>query len=205
MLATDATFSDYPVTMLAATLTALVIAVLLNWGLADPLTRAIQDFAEATERVKAGDYGQQVPVVSADEFGDLAVAFNQMQAGLRERESLHSAFGSYVDPALTQRLLDQGSSVFEGEDVDVTVVFVDVRDFTAFAETASAQEAVQRLNELFEVVVPIIQDNGGHANHYPGDGVLAVFGTPNRSSPITPARRSRAAKAIQREVIDDVR
>ena len=53
-----------------------------------------------------------------------------MQVGLRERESLHSAFGSYVDPALAQRLLTQGDAFFQGEVVEVTVFFADVRGFT---------------------------------------------------------------------------
>ncbi len=199
VLSTEATFDDYPVTMLAASLTALFVGAIINFGLVDPLTRAVQDFQEATERIQRGDYSQAVPVVAADEFGDLAVAFNQMQTGLRERESLMAAFGSYVDPALAQRLLDQGSSVFEGEDVEVSVFFADVRGFTTYAESVNAPVAVQRLNDLFEIVVPIIRDNGGHANHYLGDGLLAVFGAPN-PLPDHADRAVAAAIGVQRAV-----
>jgi adenylate cyclase len=39
-------------------------------------------------------------------------------------------------------------------------------------------EAVRLLNRLFDVVVPVIHEHGGHANHYLGDGLLAVFGAP---------------------------
>ena len=62
-----------------------------------------------------------------------------MQSRLHERESLHSAFGSYVDPTLAQRLLAQGDAIFEGEEVDVTVFFADVREFTTFADGLSAE------------------------------------------------------------------
>lgn len=42
-----------------------------------------------------------------------------------------------------------------GEDAMVTVLFVDLRDFTRFAESATARQAVALLNEFFRVVVPV--------------------------------------------------
>jgi class 3 adenylate cyclase len=65
-----------------------------------------------------------------------------------------------------------------GEDAMVTVLFVDVRDFTRFADTATAREALALLNEFFGVVVPVLEAHGGHANQYLGDGLLGVFGAP---------------------------
>jgi adenylate cyclase len=61
----------------------------------------------------------------------------------------------------------------------VTVMFVDVRDFTPFAEANTAEDTVARLNALFEIVVPAVVDAGGHVNKFLGDGALAVFGAPN--------------------------
>jgi class 3 adenylate cyclase len=77
-----------------------------------------------------------------------------MQAGLAERQRLQAAFGTYVDPALAARLLEQGDDVFTGERREVTVMFVDIRDFTPFAEANTAEDTVARLNTLFEIVVP---------------------------------------------------
>ena len=108
-----------------------------------------------------------------------AASFNRMQAGLAERERLQAAFGSYVDPALATRLLAQGDDIFTGERLEVTVMFVDVRDFTPFAEAHAAEDAVAHLNALFEIVVPAVLDAGGHVNKYLGDGAMAVFGAPN--------------------------
>jgi class 3 adenylate cyclase len=62
--------------------------------------------------------------------------------------------------------------------VDVTVMFCDVPGFTSFAERASASEVVSALNALFEVLVTIIDRHGGHVDKFVGDGLLAVFGTP---------------------------
>jgi class 3 adenylate cyclase len=144
-----------------------------------PSLRPIRDLAQGTERVAAGDYTQRLPVVQDDDLGALAASFNRMQAGLAERQRLQAAFGTYVDPALAARLLEQGDDIFTGERREVTVMFVDVRDFTPFAEANSAEDTVARLNALFEIVVPAVVDAGGHVNKFLGDGALAVFGAPN--------------------------
>lgn len=144
-----------------------------------PSLQPIRDLAEGTQRVSAGDYTRRLPVVQDDDLGALAASFNRMQAGLAERERLRAAFGSYVDPALATRLLDQGDDIFTGERREVTVVFVDIRDFTPFAEASTAEDTVSRLNALFEIVVPAVHDLGGHVNKYLGDGAMAVFGAPN--------------------------
>jgi class 3 adenylate cyclase len=147
-------------------------------GLVEPTFRPLEDLRRATERVAAGDFTEPMAVTSTDEYAEVALAFNTMMVGLQQRESLHAAFGSYVDPALTRRLLTQDSSIFAGEAVEATVFFADVRGFTAYAETVEPEEAVAQLNRLFEILVPAIRQAGGHANSYIGDCVFAVFGTP---------------------------
>jgi adenylate cyclase len=139
----------------------------------------VRGLAEGTERVAAGDYSQCLPVVQDDDLGALTASFNRMQAGLAERQRLQAAFGTYVDPALAARLLEQGDDIFTGERREVSVMFVDVRDFTPFAEANTAEDTVARLNALFEIVVPAVVDAGGHVNKFLGDGALAVFGAPN--------------------------
>ncbi len=74
---------------------------------------------------------------------------------MQERASLHAAFGSYVDPALAERALAQGDSLFAGEDVEATVMFVDVRGFTPLSERIGAGETVALLHRIFGLIVPI--------------------------------------------------
>ena len=155
---------------------AMPLTIGLNFS---PSLRPIRDLAEGTERVAAGDYSQRLPVVQDDDLGALAASFNRMQAGLAERQRLQAAFGTYVDPVLAARLLEQGDDVFRGERREVTVMFVDIRDFTPFAEANTAEDTVARLNALFEIVVPAVVDAGGHVNKFLGDGALAVFSAPN--------------------------
>jgi class 3 adenylate cyclase len=157
---------------------AFLVAIVAGPTVVAPVLRPLDDLLRGTRRVARGEYGVRLTLTTDDEFGELVQSFNAMQAGLLERERLHAAFGSYVDPALAQRLLSQGDDLFDGEEVEVTVFFADVRDFTPYAEQATPREAVERLNALFALVVPVLRDHQGHANKFLGDGVLAVFGVP---------------------------
>jgi class 3 adenylate cyclase len=163
-------------------LLAIAVAFTISLELSLLLTRSIveplQDLRVGTQRVRQGDLGARVPVLGTDETGLLAASFNGMVSGLREREQLREAFGAFVDPVLADRVLAEGTTL-QGEMVEVTVLFLDIRGFTAFAERAGAAEAVARLNAFYELVVPVITEHGGHANKFVGDGLLAVFGAPD--------------------------
>jgi class 3 adenylate cyclase len=198
-LGTGATPRHFLLAVLFSIILGLYLILVNRIGLITPASTSINDLVAGVKRVRGGDFSTRVPVTTVDELGELAFAFNEMQVGLREREDLRAAFGSYVDPTLAARLLSQGDLKFAGEEVDVTVFFADVRSFTSYVESTSAPEAVARLNQLFEILVPVIQDQGGHANHYLGDGLLAVFGTP---SPLAnhADRAVAAALEIQRRV-----
>ena len=156
-----------------ATTVSLELTVLLSKS----ILRPIADLQHATEAVREGDLEAAVPVTTGDELGDLAASFNQMVEGLRERERIQEAFGTYLDKEVADYILSDAFSE-EGVELDVSVVFCDVKDFTSFSSGAEASEIVRRLNELFECVVPIVSRHGGHVDKFVGDGLVAVFGAP---------------------------
>ena len=139
----------------------------------------IRRLQEATSKVGAGDLATRVPVGTADETGTLTRAFNRMVSGLEERERLREAFGTFVDPELAERVARDGTDL-RGEELEISILFMDVRGFTSFSERAPARDVVARLNELYEIVVPVITAHGGHANKFISDGLLAIFGAPER-------------------------
>jgi adenylate cyclase len=163
--------------VVVALIVAFTFSLELTVLVSRSVLRPVRDLLDATERVKAGDLSVRVPVTSGDELGELALSFNDMIDGLTEREALREAFGSYVDPQVARRVVEEGTQL-EGEEVEVTLVFVDIRDFTSFAEEATAREVVAYVNEFLELVVPILTEHGGHANKFVGDGLLGVFGAP---------------------------
>jgi adenylate cyclase len=127
-----------------------------------------------------GDFSTSVPVTTGDEIGELATSFNQMVHGLAERERIRDAFSTYLDHEVAEYILSDGFDQ-EGIELDVSVLFTDVRDFTKFASGAEAKEVVAALNRLFEVVVPVVRRHRGHVDKFEGDGLLAVFGAPEPS------------------------
>ena len=166
-----------------AVLVALFVSFTISFELTVLLTRSIlrpiEDLEAATERIRQGRFDEHVPVTTSDEFGELSSAFNQMVDGLAERERLREAFGTYLDEEVAQHLISEDFQP-GGEELEVSLVFVDVRDFTAAAAEADAPEVVARLNELFECIVPIVARHRGHIDQFIGDAVLAVFGAPER-------------------------
>lgn len=87
----------------------------------------------ALKGVQRGEFDVRVPVYDATQIGQLQLGFNEMVGGLAERERIREAFGTYVDPDVAARVLQEGTSL-AGEQVEVTIMFIDVRDFTGFAE-----------------------------------------------------------------------
>jgi adenylate cyclase len=166
---------DVVIAVLVAFTISLELTVLVTRSVLQP----VENLLEATKAVKEGDLDARVPITSGDELGQLAGSFNEMMQGLSEREALREAFGAYVDPDVAERVLEEGELI-EGQEREVTLMILDVWDFTEFAERSSARETVSFLNDLFGIVVPCVTEHGGHANKFLGDGLLAVFGAPAR-------------------------
>jgi class 3 adenylate cyclase len=164
---------------LIAVVVSLTISLELIVLVVRSLGTSLTDLQKATDAVRAGDFTVRVPVVATDETGKLAQSFNSMLRGLEERGRLHEAFGAYVDPGLADRVLREGSEL-AGEEVEVTILFLDIRNFTAFAERAEPGAVVSYLNTFWQLVVPVLLRHGGQANKFIGDGLLAVFGAPER-------------------------
>jgi class 3 adenylate cyclase len=201
-LSTDGTASlaDLGLDVVVAVLVAFTISLWLTLLVTRSLLQPVDRLLEATEAVKGGDLDARVPITSGDELGRLAGSFNEMMQGLSEREALREAFGAYVDPDVAERVLEEGGLI-EGQEREVTVLILDVCDFTEFAERSSARETVGLLNDLFGLAVPCVTEHGGHANKFLGDGLLAVFGAPERHEDHAD-RAVAAGKAIAEALIE---
>jgi adenylate cyclase len=175
----DADLTDLAIVSVVSTAVAATVSLALTVLLADSVTAPITALRAAALRVGGGDLEVRVPVVTTDETGDLTRAFNEMTAGLAERERIREAFGTYVDREVAEHILREGTSL-AGEEVEVTMMFIDIRDFTGFSERATAPQVVATINRMFERAVPIIHAHRGHVDKFVGDGLLAVFGAPRR-------------------------
>lgn len=131
----------------------------------------------ALQKVKNGDYATKIPIVSNDEFSIIAHRTNQMIEGLKEREYIRDTFGRYVTAEIRDLVLSRKLPL-NGELRTVTILFSDIREFTAYSESRSPQEVIKKINAYFTEMTEVIHNNGGIVLEYLGDGIEAVFGAP---------------------------
>jgi class 3 adenylate cyclase len=158
----------------------LVLALALTLVLAQRLSVPIRELASATEKIGAGNLDAKVPVRSSDETGRLAAAFNEMVDGLALKERYRSVLDIVADKSVAQRLVD-GELALGGELRDVTVLFCDIRGFTALTEEMAPTETITLLNEHMTALTGVVHAHGGVVDKFIGDGLMALFGAPQAS------------------------
>lgn len=129
----------------------------------------------AAMRVADEDYAVRVNLRRADDFGPLIERFNLMVEGLREREHLQETFGRHVGREAAKQILKQDEDLV-GSEQEITVMFVDVRNFTDHSSRHSPEEVVAVLNIFFREAVDKVESHGGMVNKFLGDGFMALFG-----------------------------
>lgn len=96
-----------------------------------------------------------------------------------ERRKTRAVFSRYVSPDVVEELMKDPDSVeLGGAKKVVTIMFADIRGFTAFSENKDPVEVITRLNEYLTVMTRTIQKHGGTLDKYLGDGLMAFFGAP---------------------------
>jgi adenylate cyclase len=164
----------------------------------DPL----REVRAALRRVHEGQLDTEVPVDDGGEIGLVQAGFNQMAAGLRERERLRELFGRHVGEEVAPQALERGADL-RGEQREVSALFVDIMGSTTMAQDRAPGQVVDALNRFFDRVVNVVGDEGGWVNKFEGDGALCVFGAPV-DQPDHAARALRAARRLRHE-LDDLR
>ena len=118
----------------------------------------------------------------------------------RERNRVRNAFSHYMAPALVERLAEDPSRLkLGGETRDMTLLFSDVRGFTAISEGLDAEELTRFLNSLFTPLSNIILDEQGTIDKFMGDAVMAFWNAPLEDS-AHPAHACNAALRIMNEM-----
>lgn len=96
---------------------------------------------------------------------------------LEERNRIVGMFGQHVSPAVVDQLLAHNVDL-GGEVRRVCLMFLDIRNFTAYSEHESPVEVVRYLNSLFHFMIDCVNRHKGIVNKFLGDGFMAVFGAP---------------------------
>jgi class 3 adenylate cyclase len=158
-------------------LVILGVSLLIIHKYSRNLKRVISIQLNVLEEVINGNYDKRVPLVSNDEFGQIASKTNDLIVGLRERDVCYMSFGKYVTPEIRDRILNDHIPV-NGERTEGTLLFSDLRDFTRYVDTTEPEEVIHSMRAYFTAMEKAIRKFHGIVLQYVGDEIEAVFGVP---------------------------
>lgn len=191
-------FKRLQIILLILAAISLLATVTGSMMIARTITRPVSALVKFTRQVEKGDYSQIADIPQKDEIGGLAMSFNYMVKGLAERDKVRSLLGKTVSSAVAEELLSKGIEL-GGEERVVTILFSDVRNFTALCENRPPKEILMLLNIYLTKISAVIDAHGGVVDKYIGDAVMALFGAP-LARPDDPIRAVETAFGMQSEL-----
>ena len=93
-------------------------------------------------------------------------------------DKIRILFGQHVSREVANELIAKDLDVSESKSYDVTIMFLDIRDFTVFADSRAPQEVATFQNAVFSELINIVRAHKGIVLQILGDGIYAVFGAP---------------------------
>ncbi len=180
--------------LVVISLAALAVATLVALLIARSVSQPVQQLAAHTEAIAAGDYTTRIELNRADELAQLATAMNRMSAGLAERDRVRDLLDKNVSPAVAAQLLRDGAAL-GGQERVVTILFVDLRNFTTLSERLTPPELLALLNRYLDRMSGVVEAHGGVIDKFIGDAIMALFGAPV-DQPDSADRALRCARAL---------
>ena len=120
---------------------------------------------------------------------------------LAREEVARANYSRFMPEYVVKQLLDNPDSFrLGGVNQTITVLFADIRGFTALSERANPEKVVGLLNRYFSAMSEIIFAHGGTLDKYIGDGLMALFGAP-AATPADAVNAVKAAVAMQKRIV----
>jgi class 3 adenylate cyclase len=163
--------------ILLISLAVLAAGIGVSLLLANRLTLSVRELDAATSDVLGGNFKVRVPVRSRDDVGRLVASFNEMTEGLAQKEKYRRLLNLVVDERVAFELMNNAGSS-SGAARMVTVLFCDVRAFTARTQGMPPNQVIALLNTHMTGLTRVVFDHHGFVDKFVGDLIMAVFGAP---------------------------
>ncbi len=134
-------------------------------------------------------------------FGSLALQIVEEQ---RQKSRIKGMFGTYVPPAIVDRMVNAGEEPkLGGIREQITAYFSDIQSFSSISEqlSSSPERLVELMNEYLTACTDIVLEEGGTLDKYIGDAIVAIYGAPV-ALPGHPHRACRATLRVQERVAE---
>lgn len=158
-----------------------VFAILFGLGIAYFFSRRlavpIGELTRATDAVRNGHLETRIQIRSRDEIGELSTSFNEMAEGLQQRAIYREILGKVSDETVAQAMISGDLDLeLGGELKTVSVLFCDIRKFTAITEHMPPTEVIDLLNQHMTVMTAIVRKHYGVVDKFVGDEIMGLFG-----------------------------
>ena len=141
----------------------------------------ILSFSEVDKKLPDHAWGIAEIILSGFIMGTIALLLRKMIesaiAVASEKTKLQDIFGRFVSKDVADQIVSKDLKM-GGDNINASVLFLDIRNFTHRSSTMTPEDAVAFLNQLFNFTVAEVEKAGGIVNKFLGDGFMAVFGAP---------------------------
>lgn len=176
--------------MIIVSVLIALCSIPLVWLISRSMSRPLKTLAEETQKIR--NFELDRPFASAsivDEIFKLEVALEQMRKSIK-------AFGRYVPKALVRQMIERRQEPEIGGDRrEITVLFLDLENFTAMSSGLEPEEVMRRMSQYFEIVTDTLLKHEATIDKYIGDSVMAFWNAPNAVED-HPVKACQAALAV---------
>ena len=162
--------------LLTLFLLALAVGTLISLQLAKRYSKPIEDLIGQSERLTRLDTtGTEMAPSGILELAQLGDAHERMRVAL-------DSFARYVPDDVVRELLKNGeAAVIGGKSLSISILFTDIKGFSALSEKLSPMELTHHMAEYFDAMIGIIRQHHGTVDKLIGDAIVAFWGAPTPS------------------------
>jgi len=180
---------------LLITCVTILLTLLLYYIFACGIIRPLKKLVQAAHEITDGYLDIEIKADSKDETGQLSRAMSKMLESLRRSEALqreinerkrveeilretNQAYARFVPDEFLQLLDKKGIvdiQLGNHTEINMTVLFADIRSFTTLSERMSPQDNFRFINNYLKAMGPVIREHGGFIDKYIGDAIMALF------------------------------